>query len=233
MDLVIVMRRKPLWRSYSRELDEKSIDSQKYQNPQYLHQGRWASYREVICEVIRINPSNILEIGPGNNIVSSILQTLGFNIFTLDINPTINPDIVGSVTAMPIKSSAIDLIIAQQILEHLPFNRFAEIISDFSRISNIAIISIPHVSFHLTIGIKLPLLSWHDVCITAPITIGKTSKEHYWEIGPSVKVEKVQYCFKEAGFEIERNFRTPEHPYYHFFILRKPSIDPQQSKLCV
>lgn len=204
------------------ELDERIIDSSKYLGPSYLDSGRWASYREVIREVIRIDPVRILEIGPGNRIISSILQTLGFHIYTLDINPTIRPDVVGSVAALPIKSGTFDLVVAQEILEHLPFNSFAQIISGFSTIANAAIISIPHVSFHLSFGIKLPLLKWRSVCLTAPIALGRCSENHCWELGNVVKVETVQSCFTTAGFEIEKDFRVPEHPYHHFFILRRP-----------
>jgi hypothetical protein len=157
---------------------------------------------------------------------------LGFNISTLDINPTIKPDIVGSVAALPIKSGSIDLIIAQQILEHLPFSRFPQIISDFSSISNMVIISLPHVSFHFTIGVKLPLLKWQSVSITAPFAIGRISKQHHWEIGNSIKIKKILHCFRETGFEIERNFRTPEHPYHHFFVLRKDYGDLSKSRSC-
>ena len=219
-------------KSTSYEQEERRIDFRKYQETRYLDRGRWASYREVICEVNRINPSKILEIGPGNGIVSCILKTLGFNIYTLDINSTIKPDIIGSVAELPIKSDSFDLIVAQQILEHLPFSRFPQIISDFSSIAKVAIISLPHVSFHFTFGVKLPLLKWHSVSVAAPFTIGRTSRDHHWEIGNDLKIKKIHYYFMKAGFEIERSFRTPEHPYHHFFILRKPIVDISESKLC-
>ena len=48
------------------ELVEKNIDSDTYITPDYLDNRRWASYRELVHEVMRISPENILEIGPGN-----------------------------------------------------------------------------------------------------------------------------------------------------------------------
>jgi hypothetical protein len=203
------------------QLNEAALDIRKLVEPAYLDDGRWASYREMVREVTRINPTSVLEIGPGNRVTSNILQALGFEVYTLDINRLVKPDVVGSVTALPIRRDSFDMIVAQQVLEHLPWDTFAPIIWSMHKIANTAIISVPDVSFHIAAGIKLPLLKWHAGCVTVPISFGPVSKGHCWELGTAVTVRELRRCIAENGFTIERDFRTPEHPYHHFFILRR------------
>lgn len=40
--------------------------------------------------------------------------------YTLDFDPKVKPDIVGDIQALPIKSEAIDTIICNAVLEHIP-----------------------------------------------------------------------------------------------------------------
>ena len=93
---------------------------------------------------------------------------------------------------------------------------------DISRIAKSAIISLPHLSLHLTLGIKVPALQWYTICMTLPIAFGRIGEPHCWELGMNVKVKEVRRCFADAGFDIDKSFRTAEHPYHHFFVLKKP-----------
>ena len=71
--------------------------NQKYFNINYLYKGRWISYWYQIKEVISLKGHSILEIGPGNKIVSDTLKKMGLEIKTMDTDPDTNPDFINNI----------------------------------------------------------------------------------------------------------------------------------------
>lgn len=76
--------------------------------------------------------SKILNVGAGGDVAHIIKQELGQKIVDLksmDIDPAMNPDIIGDVCRIPFPDQSIDFIIMMEVLEHVkePFIAVSEI----------------------------------------------------------------------------------------------------------
>ena len=95
--------------------------------PQYDYKGRFISYWHQINEVIKLKPKSILEVGIGNGLVANYLKQRNYNVVTLDIDPNLNPMVVGSVLNLPFHDQTFDVVTCFQVLEHLPYNFFLKL----------------------------------------------------------------------------------------------------------
>ena len=71
--------------------------SPKDSSKNYLKVRRWDTYSKIIRKVLEINPSKILEIGIGNQLVNNIIKLLHYEIKGLDVDESLNPDILMDV----------------------------------------------------------------------------------------------------------------------------------------
>jgi 16S rRNA A1518/A1519 N6-dimethyltransferase RsmA/KsgA/DIM1 with predicted DNA glycosylase/AP lyase activity len=70
-----------------------------------MSKARWSSVWHQIDELSRLKPDNILEIGPGPGIFKNVAHLFGFKVETLDLDPELKPDHVGSATALPFEAN--------------------------------------------------------------------------------------------------------------------------------
>ena len=193
----------------------------KYDNP-----TRFVSYYFQIKEVLSFNPSTVLEIGIGNNVVSDYLERCGIDVTTMDIDESKNPDIVGDIRELPryLKKNY-DVILCAEILEHIPFDDFKKVIEVLPEyIHKGAIITIPISGLRFTFIFDFPLFHYKTLCIRLPSLYKRTRKvkEHFWEIGYRQK-----YSLKNikkilaSSFIIKKNYSIPMNPYHRMFVLQK------------
>lgn len=91
----------------------------------YLSIERWCSYYYQIKEINELNPESILEVGPGNNFIRKFLSDKSINYKSVDVDSTTNPDIVSDIRNLSkITDQRFDLVVAFQVLEHLPYSYF-------------------------------------------------------------------------------------------------------------
>lgn len=170
----------------------------------------------------------IMELGPGSKLVSGELMRLGYLVTTCDFDKNVEPDIVADVRLLP-KDKTYDLIMACQILEHIPYADAKKVFADLARISNrYVLISLPERHTGFNVVFKLPfvqtifkkkLFDWSlRFPIRFPVGI---SKKHYWEIDFwNISKRKVRLDMQEH-FIILREFSPPLNKYHRFFILEK------------
>ncbi len=195
-----------------------------YSQTKYITQDRWNNYWYQIRSVKFFGEEkSILEIGVGNKIVSDCLKKMGFQIKTLDINPSLFPDCVASVENIPLSDKSFDAVLAAEVLEHLPFDKFEKCLSEIRRVAkNGAIISLPHSGYTFSFSFKIPLIKWKHIIFKIPHfwRIKTSTNEHYWEIGlrgySRVKIKK---AMESSGFKIEKYFIAHDDPSHIFFIL--------------
>ena len=135
---------------------------------------------------------------------------------------------MASVIDMPLPDASFDVVLAAEVLEHLPFVDFEKSLREMGRVSrkNI-IISLPHWGRHFSIDMRLPFLKrlrW-QLKISFPSKkhrfIGG-NHTHYWEIGKkNYSLKKIKKAINSAGFNISKDYIAFEMPYNHFFILEK------------
>lgn len=187
---------------------------------------RFNSYWHQINEVMKVDPHKILEIGVGNKTLANLLEKYGIKVITLDVDRRLNPLVVGDVKNLPFKSDSFELITCFEVLEHLPFEYFKEILLELNRTSkSYVILSIPDAGKYFKVSFKLPQFWQYKKLINAPFQRREEHEfngEHYWEINKKgYSLKKIKNRIKKTGFKIEKTFRPFENPYHRFFVLRK------------
>ncbi|WP_211260228.1 class I SAM-dependent methyltransferase [Xenophilus azovorans] len=191
-----------------------------------MTKARWASVWHQLDEVLKQNPKSVLEIGPGPGIFKNIAVNIGLNFKTLDLDPELNPDYIGSADALPLPDNSFDAVCAFQVLEHMPFDTSMKALQEMCRVAKkIAIISLPEAGYCWPNTISLPYIRKVQFIIKNPFK--KPQKhvfdgEHYWEIGKQgYDLPRVMDAIKSHA---QKNckistYRVHENPYHRFFIL--------------
>lgn len=206
-------------------LDQSKIDKRKYIAKNYQKKERFINYWTQIDKTLSFNPESVLEVGVGAKTVYSVLKGLVPKVLGLDINSSLNPDIIGSVESIPVPKESFDVVLAAEVLEHLPFESFEKCLSEIYRVSKKgAVISIPHRGATFSLSLKIPALPWIQKVFKIPY-FWKTkmlSPEHFWEAGlKNYSVSKIKHVINNVGFKIRESFICYDDVYHLFFIIEK------------
>lgn len=204
------------------------IDHEIYSSTGYLSRSRWSTYYHLIAEVLQMKPKSILEIGPGNGLVTDILRKIGFSVRTLDLDPGVQPDIVADIAdpKLSVLAGQYDLVIAAEVLEHVTFADALAVLRKLKDIAPRVILTLPYTSDHSRLFswiVKIPGL--HRIQFTKKVFFKRAAHEfngqHYWEIGKKgFELRRVRAAITEAGWHIAREFLNPDNTYHYFFVLR-------------
>jgi len=203
---------------------QKQVDKNAYNFKRYSFSGRWVSYYHQINETLSLEPKNILEIGVGDNVFSSYIKNnTDVSYSCIDIAEDLHPDVVGSVDNMPIEDGTYDVIVAFEILEHLPFDKFEKSLSEIKRVSKkYTIVSLPHFGPPVKFLLKIPFLK--EIKFSFKIPFYKKHEfngQHYWEIGKKgYSAGKIRAIISKH-FNIKKEFVPFENQYHHFYVLEK------------
>lgn len=185
---------------------------------------RFVSYWHQIEEIRRTKPGRVLEIGVGNGFVSRYLRERGFNVVTLDFNPMLQSDVLGSITAIPFADQSFDVVSACEVLEHLPQGSVMDALREMRRVtSQAAVLSLPNRRRAWPVQVPVPKLGWRRWIIElgAPRDRPLDPEQHGWEIGHGgISAGDVREWVCAAGFRVERDYRPFHNPGHHFFVLR-------------
>lgn len=206
---------------------KKQVDKSHYEFAKYLHKGRWASMWHQLDEVVNLAPDHVLEVGPGPGIFKANAATLGFNVETLDIDPELNPDHVGSVFDMPFDDGTYDVVCAFQMLEHLPWEDSKKAFREMARVARIGlVVSLPDAAVRWPMSIHVPRIGALKFSMPKPRIRARKHEfdgEHYWEINKyGYSLHRVKSDFLNAPrVKIVKSYRVHEHLYHRFFVLKK------------
>lgn len=204
---------------------KKQVEKSHYNFSQYMIKPRWCSVWHQVDEIQKLNPTNVLEVGPGPGLLKQIAGAFDIKLKTLDVDPNLDPDYVGSVTAIPIDDEKFDVVCAFQVLEHLPYPESLKALIEMKRVSRKhVIISLPNAKRVWPYQIHVPLLGTFEFVVPRP-QFRKPKHifdgEHYWEINKQgyslLKVIKDLSC----GMNLIRHYQVKELPYHHYFVFEK------------
>lgn len=211
----------------------KQVNIGHYTFANYLTLERWISYYNQIKGVNDLvrnkREPTILEIGVGDGSVSSKLSNLGYIVTTVDIDPNLNPDIVSSLPDLSeLKNKKYDCVLCSEVLEHLRFEDVEKSLIRLNHISDYLVCSVPQKGFTLSFSFKPWIFKAKTFYVSLPIFKffkHKFNGEHYWELdSKEVTVGNFRKIVRKAGWKILEDFRVPENPYHHFYILQTQHV---------
>jgi hypothetical protein len=210
----------------------KEIQTNKlhYEWNKYVYLGRFCSYWHQIDEIDKLRPKSVLVIGIGDNIVVNILKNMNYEVATLDIEETLNPDYCGSILNLKeiLGEKQFDTIVCCQVLEHLPFSSFDKCIELMCAYSKSILLSLPYNALNLfDVSIRNSFIKEISFNISIPkfwinFDIHKHgNNEHYWEIGCKKTSLRNIYAHINKYVPISKALKAKENTYHYFFVLKK------------
>jgi len=200
------------------------VPKEHYRFESYTDFDRWASYYFQIREILALQPASMLEVGTGDGFLGRFVKSAtGIAYHSLDIASDLEPEIVGSVEAIPLRDGAVDVVVAFEVLEHLPFEGFVPALREMRRVTRSHVfISLPHFGPRPKVALKVPGMRELRLAAKLPFPRAHTFHgQHYWEIGKrGYSVGRIRSVLR-GMFAIQKDFLPFETQYHHFFLLRK------------
>jgi SAM-dependent methyltransferase len=89
------------------------------------HPAEQARAERIVDEIVRLEPSRVVDVGAGNGIIANRLLAAGIDVVATDVSEEAlravrGPAVVASAHSMPFEDGAFDLAVASEVLEHLP-----------------------------------------------------------------------------------------------------------------
>jgi len=176
----------------------------------------WYRYYFIIKNVIQLRPRRILEIGIGNRIVENCLEPYVEEYTTMDLNPGLQPDILGDLRDFQPKCEGrFEAVICSEVLEHLPFQDLEPCLNNirgYLTEGGKAIITLPHRrnSFLFISPTYKHYLFALPIWTTPAGFVLRFLKRkviidpnHHWEIGDiNTRRGDVEARIKRSGFRI-------------------------------
>lgn len=200
----------------------KQVDKNHYHFENYTSFNRWTSYWHQLREAMALNPKSVLVIGPGDGVIVDYLKNQGITVKTIDIADDLKPDYLGSVEDIDkIVDESFDLIICSQVLEHLPYEKFAPTISKIKSKTKFLILSLPYANINLIeFFIRLPkkIEFYFNLVLPKFYKKWKFDGEHYWEIAISGFPKSKIRNELAKNFRVKKEFHVKFFKYHYFFV---------------
>lgn len=205
---------------------EIQVQKEHYNFLDYVDAHRWSSYYCQLEEILQTKAAKVLLIGVGDGLTVQILKDIApdISVETFDFDKELHPDITGDVRNLSKHTDATyDAIVCCQVLEHLEFSEFDNVLKEISRKlrrGGTAVISLPDSGVGVRIQVKLPKMN-----INYSRSLCRFWKrdfifngEHYWEINSAVKYKcsRIRKII-EGYFCIKNEYLVPNNPYHRFF----------------
>ncbi len=198
------------------------VDKAHYLGLAYTSLERWNSYFHQLDLIAKTKGRSVLEVGVGSGVVAQELTRRGFEVTTLDIAEDLKPDILGSVTNIPLPDKSFDVVIAAEILEHIETSDLPQALREITRVAkHSVVISVPQPGYVFSAIIKVPLIKRFSLLFKIPF-FWKThvfNGEHYWELGKKgTPVSWFLNHAREAGLHLVEKKSFANDPAHLFFL---------------
>jgi len=164
----------------------KQVDKDHYSLSEYMIRKRWISVWHQLDEVFAFVPDSVLEVGPGTGIFKAAGNKFGINVETVDIDPELNPNILASVSNIPLTDNSYDVCCAFQVIEHLPYEEALLALGELARIARKGVvISLPDALKCYSCAIYFPIRpGFFHFFIPRYFRLKehRFAGEHYWEV---------------------------------------------------
>lgn len=203
---------------------EKQVDKSNYEFGRYMSKERWCRIWHQLDEIKKLNPENILEVGPGAGVFKATAAMFGMKVETMDFDPDLKPDHVASATAMPFRANTYDAVCAFQMLEHLPYDASLQAFAEMVRVSRrFVVISLPDARRVWRYRLYIPKKGAVELLVPRPQIRAPNHEfngEHYWEVNKRLHPLKRIVDDFTAHISLVKTYRVPEIPYHRFFVFQ-------------
>lgn len=217
------------------EVNPATLPKAYYDFERYVSKERIISFWYQLSEALRCAPVSVLEVGVGPRVVNAALQAEGISVTSVDINPSLVPDVVARVQDLTqhFETGSFDLVLCARVLHHVPFAEFDRCLREMSTVTKqYVILTVPvdelrlYVSFKLTamapklLSIRLPLALKRSVLRLAGQLDSYYSR--LWKVNSSREtgLREIEAVLAKY-FEIERSYSIPENRSHRVFVLAK------------
>lgn len=205
----------------------KQVEKSHYRFQEYENEARFTSYYHQLKAVLELKPDTLLEVGGGAGYFLTLVRNTGITVWSADVDVDLQPTVAASVLQLPFKEKCVDVCVAFQVLEHLPFDSFQRALVELARISKTGVVislpdfgnagvvlSFPYVRKLMFSFRALPFMPKH-----------RFDGEHYWEINKSAcSLKKIMQVIAQSGLDCTASWLNPYNPYHRFFVLKKVDI---------
>jgi hypothetical protein len=212
-------------KSESENFKTPQVNPSHYFSPEYNTRGRFAVYWNQINEIRKLCDGGVLEVGPGNKFVADYLQKRDVSVKTMDIDPDLNVDIIGSVTDIPCNENAFSVAACFEVLEHMPYEQALAGLQELTRVArDYVVFSVPDYEHAIWGKIRIPIIGKVEWFIPLerpiPYEEPRVKDQHYWEIGmKNYSFRYVKKDLKNIGLDIVRSYRIREKDDNRFFVI--------------
>lgn len=206
-------------------MPKAQVDSLHYSNKNYLTMVRSIMHWVQAKEVSEASPDiqSVLEIGPGTGHTSWILNLWGHQVTTLDIDESLQPDIVANIKILDLPANEYDVVLAAEILEHLPYEEFEPALKKLGEIAKHAVvITLPAPLVGMSLMANLSGIRPFGLSLGIPYFKKHSfDGQHYWELGKrGYSLRKVKQSIQASGLEIVKCYRPKLSLYCYMFVLK-------------
>lgn len=206
------------------KITEKQVDRDHYFSAAYNSPRRWTSFSQQY-RLVRRNLQNgtVLEVGPGNGVVTHMLREAGYDVTTADIADDLDPDTVADVRDLPFDDNAFDAVCAFEVLEHIPFEDVETALQELRRVSSTYVfVSLPYARMTIEFSAKLPMLPQTQQVVSIPtyrLFDHEFDGEHYWEVGKKGYSKYRIDTLLSDYFRVNSCEENPYETYHLFYVL--------------
>jgi ubiquinone/menaquinone biosynthesis C-methylase UbiE len=202
---------------------EFQVGLEHYDFESYTSKARWSSYWHQAREVLAVSPASCLVIGAGDGIVPAVLERLGVTVTTADYDERLDPDVVADIRAVPLPEASFDVVLASQVLEHLPLAELPACLSEIRRLTrNVAVISIPQRGRAWELAFRLPAMPRFAAGGVLPArTRHAFNGHHYWELGARGFRRRQFEAILRRAFPSFSTFVVTDNPYQRFYVAKR------------
>jgi len=207
------------------ESREAGLARSRYFDDSYFEVPQLFSQALQIHHVRGMRPESVLEIGIGNGFTSSFLRLAGVPVTTADINPHLEPDVCGSIEALPalLAGRSFDVVVCCEVLEHMPLERLDDNLRVLRGLGRRLFLTLPAYARWIGFGgfLKLPWRSPRlvDLNVGLPKSTNLADGPHFWEVGWNARCSRKSIEQRLAGlYGRVRTGRFAVNPAHVFFI---------------
>ena len=228
-----------------RELGVSFVD-QLYERAYSLHEGKFVSCYHQVNEILHLPKSrvtDILEVGVGAGFFQALIRLFDYNLTTLDADHRWQPDCLGDIRNIPLRTESVDVACAFEVLEHIPYGDVTSAVSEMARVArHYVYISLPCPisSVRLTMNLRFRhrFLNWLS-CNLSLFRLLHTPKlpdqdekrlrqredkrnPHYWEVNRrSFPKGRILADIESCGLKVLKKCHNPSWPYHYFILCEK------------